>query len=367
MLMLELKSRLEETQNKSDAPREFEEAIADAFKFLGLEAQLIGGSGDTDVLLTANIGKESFKVSVDGKTSKSGKITDNQIDWLSLRDHRKKNQAEFVVVVGQTFAGGNLASRAQEHGVSLLKTEDLIRLLEAHAAFPATRIELKDLFSGHGDMTSRVDDLITLMSARRNSIKQFKTIVEEMHAVQDGKLGYFTLQSLVAREKLEDIEVEPEEIESILRLLELPFINGISGSSENEFLMIVGTNDLANIFSQISQILAEEDEEEAPDLEKPDASLQQAEKAAEQLKPQIGTKYFKWEISKNSVLAWARAKKPYVHHCPIEHFKTIIGTVISIFEDRNLINKDTVYSLLQGTELAPERQFKGHTEEYKNI
>jgi hypothetical protein len=105
MTLSEIISRLRETQNKSEAPAEFEQAIADAFTFLGMEAHVIGGPGDTDVLLTANIGNESYKVSVDGKTSKSGKISGNQIDWFSLRDHRKKNQAQFVLVVGPDFAG----------------------------------------------------------------------------------------------------------------------------------------------------------------------------------------------------------------------------------------------------------------------
>src|SRR4030042_1306122 len=53
---------LKEKQFKSDSPTEFETVIRDAFDFLGFEAELIGGKGDTDVLLTANIGSESFIV-----------------------------------------------------------------------------------------------------------------------------------------------------------------------------------------------------------------------------------------------------------------------------------------------------------------
>jgi len=120
---------LRSTQLKSESPTEYEEAIGEAFKFLGFEAELIGGGGDTDVLLTANIGKESFKVNVDGKTSRSGKIIDRQIDWLSLRDHKEKNQANFVIVAGSSFSGGNLERRAKEYNVSLLKNN---RFNKAH-------------------------------------------------------------------------------------------------------------------------------------------------------------------------------------------------------------------------------------------
>jgi hypothetical protein len=353
-VMQKIKSRLEETQYKSEAPQEFEEAIADAFTFLGLEARLIGGSGDTDVLLTANIGAESFKVSVDGKTNKSGKIPDSQVNWLSLQDHRKKNRSDFVLVVGVSFASGNLESRARELNVSLLKTDDLVKLLEAHAAFPATLTELKDLFSGYGDVALRVDDLITQMAARRDLIMQFKTVVDEMHAVQDGKLGYFTLQSLVAREKVEEMEdITPEEIKSMINLLQLPFIDGINSASENEFLMVIGTKDLANIFFQISQTLLTEHKTEPKGPHTPP------------IEPKRGTKYFKWEITKNSVVSSAREENPYFGYCPIEHFKTLIYTVVSIFKDQDIINKDILYMQLVGKDLAPGRPFKGHQEEYK--
>jgi hypothetical protein len=68
--------RLQESQSKSDYPNEYELALTEAFDFLGFQAKTIGGKEDTDVLLTANIGKESYKVDVDGKTSKTGRISE---------------------------------------------------------------------------------------------------------------------------------------------------------------------------------------------------------------------------------------------------------------------------------------------------
>lgn len=363
MTLSEIISRLRETQNNSEAPAEFEQAIADAFAFLGMEAQVIGGPGDTDVLLTANVGNESYKVSVDGKTSRSGKISGNQIDWFSLRDHRKKNQAQFVLVVGADFAGGALTDRAKEHGgVSLLETDDLIRLMDAHSTFPLTLIELKDLFKEHGEVASQVEDLVSQSSARRNMLKQFRAVVEAMHDVQDGKAGYFTLQSVAAKEKIEDSDIELGAIESIISLLQLPFINGISSMSDNQYLMTIKTKDLANIFDQISAILLKEEDEE-------EGGTATGAPARDVSPPKVrkGTRYFRWELSKNknTVRAWAREKSPYLHNCPLGHFKTIVRTIISIFQDQNLINKDLIYVRLQETELSPNRPFKGAPEEYK--
>ncbi len=200
MTLDELIKNLKDTQNKSDAPTEYEIVLTDAFRFLGFQAKTIGGKGDTDVLLTANIGKESYKVDVDGKTSKNDKISDAQINWLSLKDHKEKNKSNFVVVAGPGFAGGNLEKRAIEYGVSLLTTDDLIRILEAHSTYPFTLLELKDVFAEAGYLTEQVEDLLGQNHVRRSFLEKFKTIIEEIEKRQNTKLGYFTFESLAGRE-----------------------------------------------------------------------------------------------------------------------------------------------------------------------
>ncbi|BDC35415.1 MAG: hypothetical protein EF806_00950 [Candidatus Methanoliparum thermophilum] len=350
---------LKERQSKSDSPTDFEKAIKDAFNFLGFEAELIGGKGDTDVLLTANIGQESFKVNVDGKTSKSGKIIDRYIDWISLRDHKKKNKADFVVVVGPSFSGGNLEERANEYDVSLLKTEDLIKLVEAHSKFPFTLTELKDLFAGKGDKSSQLEDLLTQNLSRRNLLEQFGVIIEEMQSLQD-RLGYFTFDSLAGREKIEELEIEPEDIEYIISLLKLPFINGVKEISENRYILTIKTKDIANIFQQISNLLVRLGEkEEVP----PTPTIEIEEKPTPE--KELGSKYFKWYIKGHSIVAIARKDNPYEHYCPINHFQTILEKIIEGFKSQNLINTDLIFSMLEGQNLSLDRTFKGKPEEYK--
>ncbi len=350
---------LEERQFKSYSPTDFEEAIKDAFNFLGFEVELIGGKGDTDVLLTANIGQESFKVNVDGKTSKSGKIIDQQVNWISLRDHKKKNKADFVVVVGPSFSGGNLEERANEYDVSLLKTEDLIKLVKAHSKFPFTLTELKDLFAGKGDRSSQLEDLLTQNLSRRNLLEQFRVIIEEMLSLQD-RLGYFTFDSLAGREKIEELEIEPEDIEYIIKLLKLPFINGVKEISENRYIFTIKIKDVANIFQQISNLLVRPGEKEemlttlAPEIE---------EKPT--LEKKFGSKYFKWYIKGHSLVAMARKDNPYEHYCPIIHFQTIFKKIIEGFKLQNLINTDLILFMLEGQNLSRDRPFKGKPEEYK--
>ena len=350
---------LKERQFKSDSPTDFEEVIKAAFNFLGFEGELIGGKGDTDVLLIANIGQESFKVNVDGKTSKSGKIIDRQIDWISLRDHKKKNKADFVVVVGPSFSGGNLEERAKEYDVSLLKTEDLIKLVEAHSKFPFTLTELKDLFTSKGDRNSQLEDLLTQNLSRRNLLEQFRVIIEEMQSLQD-RLGYFTFDSLAGREKIEELEIEPEDIEYIIRLLKLPFVNGVKEISENRYILTIKIKDIANIFQQISNLLVRPEEKKeipfTPVLEIEEELISER---------RFGSKYFKWYIKGHSIIAMARKENPYEHYCPIIHFEAILKKIIEGFKSQNLINTDLIFSMLEGQNLSPGRSFKGKPEEYK--
>ena len=351
--------RLRTSQFKSESHTEFEEALKDSFNFLGFEAELIGGSGDTDVLLVANIGRESFKVNVDGKTSKSGKITDKQIDWISLRDHRNRRKADFVVVVGPDFSGGKLKERADEYNVSLLKTEDLIKLLEAHSKFPFTLTELRDLFTESGDISSQIEDLLAQNSSRRNLLEQFRVIIEEMQSLQD-RLGYFTYESLAGRERIEELDINLDDIDYIIKLLKLPFINGVKEIEKDKYILTMRIKDIANIFYQISNLLV-------GSRGKEETSVPHSPKSEEPTLPEkeLGSKYFKWEKRGNSIVAIARMEKPYEHYCPIGHFHTILQVIIDAFETHDVINTDLIFSMLKGKNLAPNRPFKGKPEEYK--
>jgi hypothetical protein len=355
---------LRDKQFKSDTPSDFEAVLRDAFDSLGFEAELIGGCGDTDVLLTANVGKESFKVNIDGKTSRSGKIIDRQIDWLSLQDHKKKNRTDFVVVVGPDFSGGNLETRALDYGVSLLKTEDLVKLLQAHSKFPFTLLELRDLFSGKGDCNQQISDLLNQNHSRRVLLEQFRIIIEEMQSLQD-RLGYFTFDSLAGREKMEELEVSPEDIDYIIKLLCLPFVNGIKEIDQNKFVLTIRKKEMANIFREFSYLL--EDNSSPDEVILSASDLPSANDIAQPIVKQrkTGSRYFEWQIRGTSVVASARKENPYDHHCPIQHFKTILNIIIKCFNDHNVVNADMISTELTGLELAPGRLFKGNPEVYK--
>lgn len=362
MNITEIISKLEENQIRSDVSGEYEKAVQEAFDALGYEAQLISGSGDTDVLLTANIGVNSYKVDVDAKTSKSGKIPDAQINWPSLTDHQMKNGSDYIVVVGPSFAGGNLEKRAGEFKVALLPNEQLVKLLQTHSKFPFSLVELKDLFSITGDISSGVDDLITQNKSRRSVIDNLQIIINEMEALQD-RLGYFTFDSLAGREKLEELEIEPQDVENIINLLRLPFINAITSINEldRRYILALTKRELSNMFLTISNLILDKNEL----IEPLDNTVDKNEKRNN--KEELATKYFEWSIDPkgNSIVANARVENPYVHYCPVEHFNSIIEKTFEAFETNNVVNVEIISRLLKDKEISQGRIYKGNAEIYK--
>jgi hypothetical protein len=147
----EIAKKLRSSQHLSQEPSKFEDAIAESFVFLGFSTRQLGMPGDTDVLATAYLGKESsYSIVVDGKTTQGERISERQISWDSLSDHKKNHHADFTVVVGVSFAGGDLLERADKHQVTLIETETLINLLEIHHKTPLDLEDLKELFVKKG-------------------------------------------------------------------------------------------------------------------------------------------------------------------------------------------------------------------------
>ena len=71
-------------------------------------------------------------------------------------------------------------------------------------------MELKDLFTGRGDRSSQLDDLLSQNLQRRTLLEQFRVIIEEMESLQD-RLEYFSFDSLAGRERIEELEIEPDD------------------------------------------------------------------------------------------------------------------------------------------------------------
>ncbi len=142
--------RLRASQRQSSASQQFENDVCEAFRFLGFQAERIGGSGDTDVFLEAHLGRSSYRVVVDAKSTQHGRVADAHIRWLAIKDHQAGHRAEFAAVVGEEFSDGQLQKYANQHQVALITTGMLCEILHMHSLGPFGLFELKHLFSSPG-------------------------------------------------------------------------------------------------------------------------------------------------------------------------------------------------------------------------
>ncbi len=142
-------------------PDRFEWAIKAAFEALGFKATRMGGSGKTDVLVhTPGSPKVSFSVAVDAKSTSGGSVSDSQVDFDTLEEHRKKHNADYSMVVGCAFQNERLIKRAKEHGVVLLNVDDFETLIRKHLEVPIKLSLYRKLFekAGIADISLVNDD-----------------------------------------------------------------------------------------------------------------------------------------------------------------------------------------------------------------
>lgn len=154
-----LVQELQDAQRDTAQPARFERAIARAFHFLGLDVCLQGQSGTTDVVVESRLGLESFRVVVDAKSSRSGKVSEAHINWAAIADHRNRAAADYAMVVGESFAGGNLKKFAGDFGVSLLDVDSLTTVVRLHNETPFSASDLRELFATSGTIVSVMADL----------------------------------------------------------------------------------------------------------------------------------------------------------------------------------------------------------------
>jgi len=166
-------NELKESARDSTHPDRFEKAIANAFEFLGFKVDQLGETGDTDVLLSAEIGTQSYRVVVDGKSRSAGKL--NDFRSFPLEQHRENNKADFIVVVAEDFAGGNVESEAYKSKIVLLPVEIICRWLKLHKETPFNLVVQRSMFEDPG----RVKNLsVTLKSTNEQRKRWAKLIID---------------------------------------------------------------------------------------------------------------------------------------------------------------------------------------------
>ncbi|MHB1445739.1 MAG: EVE domain-containing protein [Acidimicrobiales bacterium] len=218
-------------------PDRFERAVRDAFEFLGFNAQWLGGSGRTDVLLTATLGRDrSYRVVIDGKTSGSASVGDQQVDWVTLQEHKVRHEADYVGLVAPSPRGSRLFTRAAQQSVSVISVERLSSLCRQHASAPLGLDVYRELFTVGGELdlqpiAEHADEWLRLSGLTRATLRAVRD-----RSPQFGGLSARDL-FLILSDQPEGEGTNEAELSELLRTLAHPLVGLLAGTAEGRYVI----------------------------------------------------------------------------------------------------------------------------------
>ena len=221
----ELSSEILAASTTSSDPSRFERAVRDGFQFMGFVAEHHGGAGKTDVLLTAPLGRNDvYRVAVDAKTTSSGSLGDNQVDWDTLKEHREKHHAKYSLLVAPDPTEKRLLDRAVRHSISVMSAEELAGLCRGHAIAPLSLVDYEYLFQtggaiDPGKVEEQADHIVRLRNMASTIYRQLPERTDRF-----GRMS--------ARDVLLSLDEEAEgfsegEIQDLLDMLSHPLIGAV--------------------------------------------------------------------------------------------------------------------------------------------
>jgi hypothetical protein len=231
----EIVDALRSSATDSSYPDHFEVTTRDAFAFLGFHAQWLGGSGRTDVLLDAPLGAEdAYRVVVDCKTSASGSVGDQQVDWETLTEHKAKHDADYILLVAPNPSGSRLLTRAAKNAVTVMSADQLGGLCRQHAKTPLGLDDYRSLFAPSGTIdTEAVDE-------RAEEVERLTRLAAALcSAIRDkatafGRLSARDLFLILSGQAVAEGTAE-DELQTLLDALASPLLGVLHTSSSSGY------------------------------------------------------------------------------------------------------------------------------------
>jgi len=179
----------------------------------------------------ARLGRsDSYKVTVDAKTTASGRLVDMQVDWATLVEHRTKAGANYSLLVGPNPSGDRLYNRAIDHEVAVLSARRLAELCRRHARAPLGLDDYRLIFTADGEADP------TELNRRAEDSERLRVFAAEICrelADRGDRLGYHTARDLRM------VLSQPDEamIQSVLGGLANPLVGAIHGDPEKGYVL----------------------------------------------------------------------------------------------------------------------------------
>lgn len=223
----------------SSNPTLFESHLCQAFTVLGFKAEWLGGSGKTDILIQAPTSPRfSYTVAADAKSTYSGGITDGQVNFDTIVDHRKIHSTNYSIVIGREFQGERIVERAEKHKVALIDIDLLESLIKRHIDVPLKSDSYRKIFSQSG-----IVDISVIEDDRKQIIREGVLLKAVMKCLYEEGEDSFTQGILQPREiylllknqKTFEPALNIDEIERMLAFLSSPLINCVGIAKEGYY------------------------------------------------------------------------------------------------------------------------------------
>jgi hypothetical protein len=251
---------LTEAAAESHMPQNLEHAVAEAFEYLGFSVDQLGESGETDVLIRAVIGPESYTVVADAKARKTGKLLDLEV--YTLLDHKKKNEADYAIVIAGDFAGGKIPRHAQDNGIVLLPIPLLCDWLRVHEETPLSLSDYRPMFMEPG-LRSKLAPQLSLASEQK--VHWARLIVDLIDLIQE-TYQHGLVQTLPSSQlftmlvtRLRGVRYSTRDVDAALDLLCHPAIGTLRGSKQEGITLDMNRKTLANTLKALATLLENED------------------------------------------------------------------------------------------------------------
>lgn len=209
-----------------------ERATGVAFRVLGFEYEPRGGAASgPDGILVARLGRHKtladYKVVYDAKQTHEPSVPADKIDFASLEDFRRTEQADFGFFIAAAYASemnpdGALNRRIE--GVTscrptLLKIEHLRRLVWLHYKFGVTLTELRSLFEDAHTVREVNDWIGEHERVLHEQVVPLRVLLEELESEKSDIKAVPNVK--VVRSKRPDLKkFEPERLIARLKAVE---------------------------------------------------------------------------------------------------------------------------------------------------
>jgi hypothetical protein len=174
--------------------KDFENAIADVLRAMGLIAERDGASGKKDGLFVASAGQQSYRFTFEAKGS-VGQIANDDAEISGASAHRESAGAAHAVVFAREFAGFARSAdpqilkecRAQDGRVSIMTVEALLSLLRVVWRYSYPVELLQDIFTAvetPAEKMARIENL-----GQPTTDFDYRAFIESVYAYQVAKAG----------------------------------------------------------------------------------------------------------------------------------------------------------------------------------